>query len=93
MTRHASFSAAAAASVDSPWFTTTGLATYLAFPTVKACRRWLERNEGLPRHRRGASRVLLFRQSDVDAYVAGGPSRARAASQRARTRRGAYGPV
>lgn len=82
MTRHASFSAAAAA--ETRYLTVADLRSYLGFTTLKACRRWLERNAGLPCVRRGNSRIRLFRQSQVDAYVDGGPSRARAAAARSR---------
>jgi hypothetical protein len=89
MARHASFSAAAAA--ETRYLTVADLRSYLGFTTLKACRRWLERQRGgLPFVRRGASRIRLFRQSDVDRYLAAGPSRAKAAARKAQTRESAH---
>jgi hypothetical protein len=81
MARHASFSAAAAASVDSPFFTLADLAAYRRSPSLKACRRWLERNPGCPREHDG--RLLRFRRSLVCAFLELSPSQRRAANLRA----------
>lgn len=52
----------------SPYLTTAELAVHLRFSSLKACRRWLADNPGLPFVRRGL-RTKLYDRRIVDAYI------------------------
>jgi hypothetical protein len=54
---------------SSPYLTTAQLSDYLQFTSLKACRRWLDENPGLPFVRRG-KRTKLYDRRTVDLYIA-----------------------
>jgi hypothetical protein len=53
----------------SPYLTTVQLVAYLQFSSLKACRRWIDDNPGLPFVRRG-KRTKLYDRRTVDLYIA-----------------------